>query len=672
MRKISAIIHLGNAFLTRKSKAASYLGIATLMTAATAISLSSCANIGTPDGGRYDEEPPVVKYSSPDNKATGVRSKKINIHFNEYVKLENASEKVVISPPQVEQPNVRAVNKNVKVDLYDALQDSTTYTIDFGDAIEDNNEGNPMGKYTFSFSTGETIDTMEVSGTVLNAENLEPVKGILVGLYAYSPTDWVDSLFTSQPFLRVGRTNGSGQFTIKGVKNGTYRAFALQDMDGDYRFSQKSETIAWDTLSLVTSNRPDIQPDTVWIDTATIEKIVMVPFIHYYPDNVVLFSFLEAGQDKHLLKMERLVPDHFTLYFTAPQDSMPILHGLSFDDACLLPEPSEKNDTITYWLTDTLAAYADTLTFSLTYMDTDTLGVDNEQTDTLTLVPKMTHSRIEKQRQKQIEDWNKERAKLIKKSKEPLPYEANPYETIFMECRVSPGSSISPNQNVTLTFNEPIAKVDWDKLHFYLKVDSEYVEEPYLLLPVEGSVRQMRLYAEWKSATSYKFEADSLAFLGALGHYTKSIKQETRVRSDDEFGSIFVRLIGGDTEDRIVQLLDKSDKPVAEGKVEDGRVDFFYLKPADYYLRMFIDKNGNGVWDTGEYASQTQPEEVFYFPRPLTLRARFEMEQSWEYRAINPTKQKPSEITKQKADKEKTIKNRNAEREQEKQSQRRH
>ena len=149
--------------------------------------LSACASIGSPDGGPYDETPPRVVGSTPDNKSTGNSRKKIDIAFNEYIKMENASEKVVVSPPQIEMPNIRTAGKHVKIDLYDSLRANTTYTIDFSDAIVDNNEGNPLGKYTFSFSTGSEIDTMEVSGTVLNAENLEPIKGILVGLYAADP-----------------------------------------------------------------------------------------------------------------------------------------------------------------------------------------------------------------------------------------------------------------------------------------------------------------------------------------------------------------------------------------------------------------------------------------------------------------------------------------------------
>lgn len=637
------------------------------------ILLVACASIGSPDGGPYDETPPKVVQCTPDNKSTGNTKKKVSILFDEYIKMENASEKVVISPPQIEMPNIRTVGKRVKIDLFDSLRTNTTYTIDFSDAIVDSNEGNPLGKYTYSFSTGETIDTMEVSGTVLNAEDLEPIKGILVGLYAADST-YSDTLFTSSPLIRVARTNGSGQFTIKGVKNGAYHAFALQDMDGNYYFSQKSEVLAFDTTSYSTSHRPDLRPDTVWSADSVIQKIRMVPYYHYYPDNVVLRAFLEAGQDKHLLKTERKNPDSFTLYFTAPQDTLPQITGIGFDaERVLLADPSLHNDTITYWITDTLVSYPDTLSFAMTYPDTDTLGIDQPRTDTLELVAKNTHAKLEKERQKNSEEWVKQREKRIKKNKGDVKFEENPYETFYMNTQLNPSGTLDPNQNITFTFSEPIAEVDMEHVHFTVKVDSEYVAAPFLLQPVPGKICQYRLYAEWEPQERYRFEADSLAFKSVLGHYAKSMKNEFRVRSLDEYGAIFIRLVGvekGDTADYIVQLLNKSDKPVVSQKAVDGRADFFYLKPTEYYMRLIIDRNRNGRWDTGDYGSLTPPEEVFYFPRPIPLRAKFEVEQDWNFRSIEATRQKPLAITKQKPDKEKTVKNKNRQRELDKQQKR--
>lgn len=627
---------------------------------------AACASIGAPDGGRYDEEPPVVVNSQPLNRAVMSNRKKITIYFDEYIKLENPNEKVIVSPPQVEMPHIRAVDKKVRIDLYDSLQANTTYTIDFSDAISDNNEGNPMGLYTFTFATGETIDTMEVSGSVLNARDLEPIKGILVGLHRADST-LTDSTFRTRPFLRVGRTNGSGRFTIKGVAPGKYRAFALMDMDGNYAFTQKSEQLAFDTTTFEVSSRPDLRPDTVWTDSTRFEKIRMVPYIHYYPDNLCLMAFLEEGQDRHLLKTERLTPEKFTLFFTAPHDSLPIIDGINFDASTLFCEANGGRDTLTYWIPDTAVAHNDTLKFNLTYFDTDSLGTLVLRTDSLVeLVPKQTYAKLERERQKKSEEWEKDREKREKKAKEPLPYEANPYEEFFAEASIKPSGTIDPNQNISFAFSEPLARIDTTRISFRQKVDSNYVDKPFLFLPDDDNHHNYTLYAEWEPAATYELRADSLTFHTIFGHTVRSIKQNIRVRSLDDFGTLFLRfsnlnLQQGET--AYVELLNKSDKPLRKQVIEKSRADFFFLKPDSYYMRCFIDRNGNGTWDTGNYDQQVQPEEVFYFPKPLQVRAKWEVEQTWDVRGIERTRQKPETITKQKPDKEKTIKNRNAERE---------
>lgn len=633
-----------------------------------ALLLFGCASMGSPDGGRYDDEPPRVVSSTPLSGSVNASAKKINIRFSEFIKLENASEKVIVSPPQTEMPKISAEGKSVKITLYDSLRANTTYTVDFSDAIVDNNEGNPMGMYTFSFSTGPTIDTMEVSGTVLSAENLEPVKGILVGLYPADST-WADSLFRTQPFLRVGRTNGSGRFTIKGVRPGRYRAHALQDMDGNNVLSQKSEVLAWDATVFETSQRPDLRADTVWIDTVHIDRIRMVPYIHYFPDDIVLRSFLEEGQDQHLLKYERKDPYSMTFFFTAPQDSLPRVEADDFDPAkALLVEASARRDTITYWITDTALAHRDTLYMRITYPDTDSTGVAVPRTDTLSIVPRVNYARLQREQLKKIEEWQKEQDKKRKRAKAGFVESENPYAQTFIQPQLRPGSSIAPNRNFIYEFAEPIARVDTSKLHLSIKRDSLYVPTSFLLAPDPASKRRFTLYAEWAPGATYRFEADSLAFVSYLHHPTRTILNDLRVRSDDDFGSIFIRLMGGASDadtSRVVQLLDSSDKVVAEQRAKDNRADFFYLKGGRYYLRLFVDRNGNGKWDTGNYDAQQQPEEVFYFPQAIPLKERFDVEQSWDYRAIPLTQQKPTAITKQKADNKKTVRDRNRERDEE-------
>ncbi len=638
-----------------------------LMLVATVLTFVSCANIGSPDGGRYDEEPPQVLGATPADKAVNVNTKRISILFDEFVKITNVSEKVVISPPQMEVANVRAAGKRIKVTLYDSLQSNTTYTIDFSDAIEDYNEGNPMGFYTYSFSTGPEIDTMEIAGHVLAAENLEPVKGALVGLHRANSL-YDDSLFRTKPLIRVARTNGSGHFSIKGIAPGQYRIFSVNDMDNDYRFSQRSEAIAFDTTVYIPYSRPDLRMDTCWRDSVYYDSIRVVPYTHYYPDGIVLKSFLEAKQDLHLLKTERTEPDWFRLYFTAPVDTLPVIKGLNFDESCLVMEASEKNDTLTYWITDTAFTHrTDTAEMVLTFLDTDTTGQLTWKTDSsILLISRNSWTKIRTEKQKKIKDWYKQREKRAKRSKTPLPPEQNPYEVDFLDLKITPSGSLDPNKNITIAINEPISAIDTAKVHLYLRKDSNLYPEPFLLLPTPYNAKAYTLYAEWKPEFKYSVVVDSMAITGVLGHINKKTKMDLRVRALNEYGTLVVNIITPDTA-TVVQLLNLSDKVVAQQRASaSGMAEFYYLRPDTYYMRCYVDRNGNGIWDGGEYDSGTYPEQVFYFPKPMNVRAGWDVEQEWDMYGIPVMEQKPSILIKQKADRQKTPQERNKERDAEK------
>ncbi|MCR5820503.1 MAG: Ig-like domain-containing protein [Bacteroidaceae bacterium] len=637
----------------------------------------ACASIGSPDGGPYDETPPYVVRSYPENRAVNADRRRIQIYFNEYIKLENPSEKVIVSPPQKEMPNVRAAGKAVRIDLFDSLQENATYTIDFSDAIEDNNEGNPMGNYTFSFSTGPTIDTMEVSGYVLSADNLEPVKGILVGLFSdslFKDAD-ADSIFRTRPFERVARTNGSGRFVIKGVANGSYRVFALKDVDGDLVFSQKSEVIAFDTALYSTSSRPDIRLDTVWRDSVRYDSIRAVNYTHFFPDDIVLRSFTEAGQDRHLLKIQRDALDHITAYFTAPvpddyipadsanTSTLPRIQGLNFEgDGGFIIEASAKEDTITYWIPDTTLAYNDSVNLAFSYLESDTLHQLYWRTDTLQLVPKVTRARQLEELAEKTAEWEKEQRKMAKKNKNFKPTE-NPHLNTYLSLQCRPSGTMTPSQNPTLTFSEPVVTPpDSTAFHLYIKEDTLWNPEPFEFLPVDGQPRSYRLYAEWELASQYRFEIDSAAVRGILGHVNRPFKQDFRVGKEDDYGTLYIQIVAPDT-GVVVQLLNNGDKPVAQQRADkDGRAEFYYLKPGEYYLRCFIDLNNDEEWTTGDYSTRRFPEETFYFPKEIPVRAGWEIEQKWELRGIAIPKQKPSKITKQKPDKEKKRKERNKDR----------
>lgn len=616
--------------------------------------LVSCAKMGQPDGGWFDETPPKVIGASPADGAVNVNQKKINIYFDEFIKLDNPSEKVVVSPPQLEQPEIKGAGRRIQISLVDSLKANTTYTIDFSDAISDNNEGNPMGNYTYSFSTGAAIDTMEVSGHVLESENLEPVKGILVGLYA----DHADSAFRTKPMLRVSRTDSRGRFVIKGVAPGSYRIYALQDQDGDYKFSQKSEKIAFSHDIIVPSCKPDVRQDTTWVDSLHIKSIDQVDYIHFLPDNIVLRAFTEPLTDRFFLKAERQKANSFTLFFSYGDSILPQIKGLNFDaENAFLVEASEKKDTITYWLKDTALVNQDTLLMDITYRMTDSTGVLVNKTDSAQeILSKEPYAKRMKNMEKELAAWTKKQEKKKKKGE--------PYDSVMevkpLDVQLSVSSQFDPDQNVIFSFPTPLAKVDTAAIHLYAKHDTLWYRAPMEFLPLEN--RKYELRGEWRPDIEYSLEVDSAAFEGIYGLASKPIKQGFKVNSLDTYGTLLVNITSLHDLPLIVQLLDAQDKVVKETKTVNGVAEFYYLKPQKYYMRLIVDRNNNGKWDTGNYASDQQAEEVYYYPEAIECKAKWDLTESWDPLARELSLQKPGAITKQKPDKEKKVKNQNVQR----------
>ena len=616
--------------------------------------LVSCAKMGQPDGGWFDETPPKVIGASPADGAVNVNQKKINIYFDEFIKLDNPSEKVVVSPPQLEQPEIKGAGRRIEISLVDSLKANTTYTIDFSDAISDNNEGNPMGNYTYSFSTGAAIDTMEVSGHVLESENLEPVKGILVGLYA----DHADSAFRTKPMLRVSRTDSRGRFVIKGVAPGSYRIYALQDQDGDYKFSQKSEKIAFSHDIIVPSCKPDVRQDTTWVDSLHIKSIDQVDYIHFLPDNIVLRAFTEPLTDRFFLKAERQKANSFTLFFSYGDSILPQIKGLNFDaENAFLVEASEKKDTITYWLKDTALVNQDTLLMDITYRMTDSTGVLVNKTDSAQeILSKEPYAKRMKNMEKELAAWTKKQEKKKKKGE--------PYDSVMevkpLDVQLSVSSQFDPDQNVILSFPTPLAKVDTAAIHLYAKHDTLWYRAPMEFLPLEN--RKYELRGEWRPDIEYSLEVDSAAFEDIYGLASKPIKQGFKVNSLDTYGTLLVNITSLHDLPLIVQLLDAQDKMVKETKTVNGVAEFYYLKPQKYYMRLIVDRNNNGKWDTGNYDSDQQDEEVYYYPEAIECKAKWDLTESWDPLARELSLQKPGAITKQKPDKEKKVKNQNVQR----------
>lgn len=621
----------------------------------------ACASIGSPDGGPYDETPPVFLGSTPVPFALGVKNKRVELEFDEFIKIEKAAEKVVVSPPQITPPEIKTNGKKVVVTLDDSLKANTTYCIDFSDAIVDYNEGNPLGNFAFSFSTGDNIDTLVVSGTVLEASNLEPIKGILVGLHS----DLSDSAFIKKPFDRVSRTDADGHFVIRGISPGRYRAYALQDANQNYMFDQKNEKIAFLDSLVIPYTEMRVHQDTIWVDSLTIDTIRSVPYVHYLPDDLVLLAFSETPTQRYLTKAERPELNRFSIYFSFGADSLPILEPLNFPkENAYIVQASLDFDSITYWMRDSLVYYQDTLSFALTYECTDAKGILVPRTDTLNLVPKKTRAKILEEEKKKLEDAKKEREKRMRHGDtipEPKP------QTKYLGIKIKGGASMNLNSNVWIDFDEPIVLYSDTAIHLYKKVDTLWVDEPCLFRQRKNELMGYELLAEWRPMVEYKLTIDSAAFIGLYGLHTKQQETKLKFKGLDQYSTLYLT-IQNSQPCYVVQLLGSGGKVARQQRVEKGQADFYFLSPGTYHIRVFNDRNGNGVWDTGLYESKQTAEEVYYFPGKIETRANWDYTQEWNPTALPIERQKPDDIKKQKsATKER--KSKNAEREAKKQQQ---
>lgn len=617
----------------------------------------ACASTGTPDGGPYDETPPKFVRATPEPNATGNTRKKISIEFDEFIKIENAAEKVIISPPQTEMPEVKASGKKVLVEFFDTLRNNTTYTIDFGDAIVDNNEGNPMGNFAYAFSTGETIDTMEVSGTVLNAQDLEPIKGIQVGLHK----NLNDTAFTKLPFDRISRTDSRGHFSIKGVAPGKYRIYALKDGNQNYLFDSKTEIIAYSDSIIIPSMEPATRQDTTWnaIDTLKIDTIKTIHYTHFMPDNLVLRAFKEENTMQYLAKSEREQLNRFSLYFSAKADTLPTIKGLDFDEKdAFIIEPSIKNDTIRYWIKDTVLCERDTLTLQVDYLYTDTLGNLVPKRDTLAMMNKLSKEKRLAMAKDEMEKKEKEMKKRRRKGDT-----LNVVETKFFKMNVDAPSSMDINRNISLQFEEPVQSIDTAAIHVDVKVDTLWNEERFIFMSDTVAPRKYYILSDWKPGNEYRLRIDSTAIKSIYGLHTDKVENTVKIKTLEEYGTLYLNIKGIEG-NAVVQLLNSSDAVVREQKVKKNNTcDFYFLQPnTKYYIRMYIDSNNNGKWDTGLYDKKVQPEEVYYYPKVWEMKANFEFEEDWDVKAVPLDRQKLDEIKKQKPEEAKKIKDRNKER----------
>lgn len=594
----------------------------------------SCANIGNPSGGPIDKTPPIFMRSNPTPNAVNVKDRKIEIFFDEIVTLKDPSTKIIVSPAQTEMPRMSALGRKVTVELVDSLLSNTTYTIDFSNSIQDNNEGNAIDNFAFAFSTGSVIDSMRVSGYVLDSRTLEPMQSVVVGLQS----NLADSAFHKEKLQRVALTNDRGQFTIRNVSPGSYHIFALKDLDRDYKFGNPTEDIAFLDSIIVPSIGSREAADTVYNDLNEIDTIMRATRPAYFPNDILLSMFNEDRKSQYLANNLRVDSTRISLTFAAASDTLPSLSIVGRNDVpdqWYTLERSQTNDTLTYWIRPPHLVSADTLMVATTYLRTDTTSNLSWGTDTL----KFTFQR--------------QKAKKKKKNEETDSLE----QIRFMELHPLANGTQEVYAPLLLQTGTPIERYSREAFHLQRKLQNDTTFYPAEIKSIALrdstlSRRDLMLKVDWEPGAAYKLAIDSLAMTDIYGLQTKPLKVDFNVRKMEEYGNIVFN-IPAVRDSAIVELLDGTEKIVLRAPVKSHRAELLNLLPGKYYARLFIDRNGNGKYDTGNYDMHLQPEETVYYPGAINLKKNWDVEQTWDIYATPIDKQKPEAIKKNKPERKK-------------------
>ena len=583
----------------------------------------NCARVGSPVGGEKDILAPEIIESTPNNYSKNFGSDKIEIEVNEFVRLDNLQQKLVISPPLDEKPEIYVRGKKIIIELgKQELKQNTTYTFSFYDAIVDNNEGNPIIDYEFVFSTGNRLDSLSVNGIVLRAFDLEPEEeGVEVLLYDLLD----DTIPQTTPPLYIAKPDKEGRFSINNIKADTFRIFAIKDGNRNHYFDQAGEDFAFSDSILIISAPPEFLIDTTRKDTTNNDTIytnvigadtigidtIGIDTTEIKPD-VRLFLFTEDHSIQYLKNSTRETREHIQLVFNKPLKERKLeITPIDIDtkNEWFIKEEFVIGDTVNVWITDTIVSSTDLVTLKLEYIKEDSAGNYISFTDT-SLIRYIAPVGKGKGRQEVAEKVEK---------------------TLVLTPSIRKSAQIELNQKIFIESKTPVGIVDTSKIKMFVYDDSLQINTVYNLEQDSLQIRKFRFNLEWKEDTKYGLFIEPGAFTSIYDYDNDTLLLDFRTRKLDYYGKIIVTLKTV-TENMIIQLLD-SKGGVLKEKTEwsNNIVEFSYLKAGEYRLKAIYDRNENEKWDTGNYEEKIQPEKVKFYNKQIKVRSNWDLKIEWDF-----------------------------------------
>jgi hypothetical protein len=564
-----------------------------------------CARVGVPTGGEKDTIPPIVKRYLPENFSRNFDEEKIEIDFDEFFQLVELDEKLVISPPLKEKPEIQQKGKGLIIDLKEnKLRKNTTYIFNFSDAIVDNNEGNPIKDFEFVFSTGYVIDSFFVKGKVIRAFDLLPDEDVFVMLYE----NLNDSIPLKDTPSYIAKADDKGEFMVNYIKADTFRIIALKDMNLNYKFNPEDEPIAFlDSMLFIGLEE---NAGLKEVDTVVTENQIRKP------QDIRLFLFTEEKKEQYLKSSERPESYKIMFLFNKPLTTELIVNPVDFSPAndWFLREDYLYGDTICYWIKDTTVSNTEILTVELIYPVIDSAGIFRAFSDTVTL--RYTKPPVETRRRGRQETKKEERIlKLI--------------------TNVFSGSTMDLNSSITIESPTPLINIDTSKINIVKIEDTVEVKQEYRFYGDSVRIRKYWITLPWEGRSGYKVWIEPGAFTDIYENKNDTLILSFRSQEIEFYGNLNVSIQNVKTR-VIVQLLDEKDKIIRKENIGiDKEIRFDYLHPGKYKMKAIIDENKNGKWDTGDYLKKIQPEKVLFYPKEINIRSNWDLELDWDIEISN-------------------------------------
>lgn len=565
-----------------------------------------CANTTTPQGGPRDTLPPVLMVATPENFSTEFAAKRVFVEFNEYVQLKDQHKEFFTSPRMKSKPTLSIRGRGVMIDIKDTLLEDQTYVLNFGAALRDNNEGNPLHSFSYVFSTGSSIDSLWMSGYTADAEKSDSISKSYIYFYradslaadtAVRTADYDSTLLRRSPDA-IARAETNGIFLARHLKPIDYRIYAFQDKNDNQMYDPGTDYVGFVDSTFNPIEMPEF---AIWYDSLR----------RYWTGEPQLYMrmFMDGTFKRQMLtEAQRPKSNQAVLRFGAPR---PQIDSIVFDsiaaEQVIWEFQTEGRDTMSLWFNVAPEQLPDTIRGRIVYMKHDTTNTLNITTEPLALAWRKIETKEEEQRRKK-EERERERAEAAGEEYEPEP-EKNPFT-----YRFTSSGDINPERGLEFEFDYPLVGLDTAAISLVETISEQQSREvPITLTRDTTNMRRWRLMTKWGDGAKYKLKIPMGVFTDVAGYSNDSITKELTTMAAENFAKVIVDLRGkNDSATYILQLMPAEGKKMID-EIRNARTGvhtFNYVPEGEVRLRIVEDVNGNGRWDSGNLVESRQPERV--------------------------------------------------------------